>query len=41
MGSLSRLLVTLVEIYRLETLLLSVRMSPPDRDFNIGPFSSN
>jgi len=39
--SLSRLLVTLVEIYRLETLLLKVRLSPPDSDFNIGPFSSN
>lgn len=41
MQSLSRLLLTLVEIYRLETLLLTVRMSPPDQDFNIGPFSSN
>ncbi len=41
MRSLSRLLLTLVEIYRLETLLLSVRMSPPGKDFNIGPFSSN
>ena len=41
MKSLSRLLHTLVEIYRLETLLLSVRLSPPGADFNIGPFSSN
>ncbi len=41
MQSLSRLLRALVEIYRLETLLLTVRMSPPDQDFNIGPFSSN
>ena len=41
MRSLSRLLLTLVEIYRVETLLLSVRMSPPGKDFNIGPFSSN
>lgn len=41
MQSLSRLLGALVEIYRLETLLLTVRMSPPDQDFNIGPFSSN
>ncbi|MDE2637052.1 MAG: LON peptidase substrate-binding domain-containing protein [Chloroflexota bacterium] len=41
MPSLSRLLLTLVEIYRFETLLLNVRMSPPDKDFNIGPFSSN
>lgn len=41
MSSLSRLLITLVEIYRLETLLLKVRLSPPDKDFNIGPFSSN
>lgn len=41
MDSLSRLLVTLVEIYRLETLLLATRMSPPGEDFNIGPFSSN
>ena len=41
MRSLSRLLRTLVEIYRLETLLLRVRLAPPGRDFNIGPFSSN
>lgn len=41
MQSLSRLLLTLVEIYRLETLLLTVRMSPPGQEFNIGPFSSN
>ena len=41
MRSLSRLLRTLVEIYRLETLLLGLRLSPPDKDFNIGPFSSN
>lgn len=41
MRSLSRLLETLVEIYRLETLLLKVRLAPPNKDFNIGPFSSN
>ncbi len=41
MDSLSRLLVTLVETYRLETALLDVRLSPPGDDFNIGPFSSN
>ena len=41
MRSLSRLLHTLIEIYRLETLLLQVRLSPPDKEFNIGPFSSN
>lgn len=41
MPSLSLLLRTLVEIYRLETLLLRVRLSPPDKEFNIGPFSSN
>ena len=41
MRSLSRLLHTLSEIYRLETLLLRVRLSPPDKEFNIGPFSSN
>lgn len=41
MPSLSRLLRMLVEIYRLETLLLQIRLSPPDKEFNIGPFSSN
>ena len=41
MPSLSRLLRMLVEIYRLETLLLQVRLSPPGKEFNIGPFSSN
>ncbi|MCY3834700.1 MAG: LON peptidase substrate-binding domain-containing protein [Chloroflexi bacterium] len=41
MESLARLLETLVDIYRLETLLLKVRLAPPDKDFNIGPFSSN
>ncbi len=41
MRSLSRLLYTLVDIYRLETLLLPIRLSPPGKDFNIGPFSSN
>lgn len=41
MQSLSRLLLTLVKIYQLETLLLRVRLSPPGQDFNIGPFSSN
>ena len=39
--SLSRVLHALVEIYRLETLLLPVRLSPPGKDFDIGPFSSN
>lgn len=37
----SSLLKHLVEIYKLETLLLEVRISPPDESFNIGPFSSN
>lgn len=41
MTSLTRLLRALIEIYRLETLLLRVRLSPPGREFNIGPFSSN
>ncbi len=40
-GSLSRLLTTLVDIYRLETMLLKVRLSPPGEDFNIGHFSRN
>ena len=39
--SLSRLLLTLIQIYRVETMLLAVKSSPPDKDFNIGPFSSN
>ena len=38
---MSRLLSLLVEIYRLETMLLSMRLTPPEDDFNIGPFSSN
>ena len=38
---LSHLMSLLVDIYRLETLLLNVRLSPPKEDFNIGPFSSN
>lgn len=41
MESLSSLLLTLVEVYRLETMLLKVRLSPPSKDFDIGPFSSN
>lgn len=41
MQSLSHLLQTLVDIYRLETRLLPIRLSPPADDFNIGPFSSN
>ena len=41
MDSLSQLLITLVDIYRLETMLLKVRLSPPGDDFNIGFFSSN
>ncbi len=39
--SLSKLLTTLVDIYRLETLLLKFRLSPPGADFNIGRFSRN
>ena len=39
--SLSNLLTTLVDIYRLETMLLKVRLSPPGDDFNIGYFSRN
>ena len=39
--SLSNLLTTLVDIYRLETMLLKVRLSPPGEDFNIGYFSRN
>ncbi len=39
--SLSGLLTTLVDIYRLETMLLQVRLSPPGEDFNIGNFSRN
>ena len=41
MDSLSNLLVTLVEIYQLETLLLAIRLDPPQKDFDIGQFSSN
>jgi len=41
MDSLSRLLTTLVDIYRLETMLLKVRLSPPGEDFSIGHFSLN
>ena len=37
----SALLRKLVAIYQLETLLLEVRMSPPDEEFDIGSFSSN
>ncbi len=40
-ASLSKLLEKLVEIYRLESLLMEVRQSPPREDFDIGPFSSN
>jgi len=39
--SLSSLLATLVDIYRLETMLLKFRLSPPGEDFNIGRFSRN
>ena len=39
--SLTSLLRQLVAIYRLETMLLKIRLSPPDDHFNIGPFSSN
>lgn len=38
---MSVLMRQLVEIYNLETMLLNVRISPPDETFNIGPFSSN
>jgi len=38
---MSVLLRRLVQIYNLETMLLNVRISPPDETFNIGPFSSN
>ena len=41
MESLSKLLITLVDIYRIETMLLKIRLTPPDDDFNIGFFSSN
>ena len=41
MDSLSRLLDKLIDIYRVETMLLDVRLSPPGREFDIGPFSSN
>ncbi len=41
MDSLSNLLVTLVEIYQLETMLLAVRLEPPEDEFDIGLFSSN
>jgi len=37
----SGLLSELMGIYRLETVLLEVRSSPPDESFDIGPFSSN
>ncbi len=38
---LSLLLRKLLEIYQLETMLLEIRISPPDDSFNIGSFSSN
>ncbi len=41
LDSLSNLLLTLLEIYRLETLLLHTQLSPPGKDFDIGPFSRN
>lgn len=41
MDSLSNLLINLVDIYRLETMLLKIRLSPPGEDFNIGSFSRN
>ncbi len=41
MDSLSRLLDKLIDIYRVETMLLNVRLSPPGKEFDIGPFSSN
>ncbi len=39
--SLSNLLITLVDVYRLETMLLKLRLAPPGEDFNIGVFSRN
>jgi len=39
--ALSVLLRKLLDIYRLETMLLNIRISPPDDNFNIGSFSSN
>ncbi len=39
--SLSSLLMSLVDIYRLETILLKIRLSPPGDEFNIGCFSRN
>ena len=41
MDRMSTLLKELLEIYRLESILLGIRLSPPGDDFNIGPFSSN
>lgn len=41
MENMSELLRRLVEIYQLETELMTIRLSPPGDDFNIGPFSSN
>ncbi len=38
---MEELLQLLVEIYRLEVMLMGKRLNPPDEDFNIGPFSSN
>ncbi len=39
--NMAQLLDLLVETYRLETMLLGMRLNPPGEDFNIGPFSSN
>ncbi len=41
LDSTSALLRRLLEIYQLETELMTIRLSPPGDDFNIGPFSSN
>ena len=41
MDSLSKLLTSLVDIYRLETMLLRIRLSPPGDEFDIGCFSRN
>ena len=38
---MSELLRRLLEIYQLETELMTIQLSPPGDDFNIGPFSSN
>ncbi len=41
LDSLSRLMLALLEQYRLEVALLEAQLSPPGTDFDIGSFSSN